>query len=301
MKLFRTVIPLLTISMVLACQPTKEKRIFNLQEAINEVVKNKNAIIGISVLTDSSIIAFHNDTLSLPLLSVLKFPVALTALNYANSSGTSLDTLFELSADDLKTNTYSPLLSRYPQQKGNIRLDSLIFYSVALSDNNANDILMKYAGGPQAVENYLKKLGFNKIHIATDEDGMHRYSELLLENKADAISISKLFRTFIQQKLFAPEYQRCLFEILTQTSTGKDKLRNGIPDNIVLGHKTGSSPRTLKGIKIADNDAGFFLLPDHRRYYICVLIHNSSENDSTNADIISNVSRLTYEYFNIEQ
>ena len=49
-------------------------------------------------------------------------------------------------------------------------------------------------------------------------------------------------------------------------------------------------------MKIADNDAGFVLLPDGRRYYIAVFVSDSYETDAVNAAIIAAVSSLVYEY-----
>ena len=44
-------------------------------------------------------------------------------------------------------NTYSPMLRLYGKRDFTIRLDSLLRYSVAESDNNACDIIMRLAGG----------------------------------------------------------------------------------------------------------------------------------------------------------
>ena len=75
-----------------------------------------------------------------------------------------------------------------------------------------------------------------------------------------------------------------------------NKLPAGLPDHAILGHKTGSSDRTPDGVKTADNDAGFVLLPDGQRYYITVLVGNSMESDSANAEIIATVSAMVYEF-----
>lgn len=64
-----------------------------------------------------------------------------------------------------------------------------------------------------------------------------------------------------------------------------------------LGHKTGSSDRTADGVRIADNDAGFVLLPDGRRYCVAVFVTDSRASDSVNAAIAAAVSRAAYEWF----
>ena len=54
-------------------------------------------------------------------------------------------------------------------------------------------------------------------------------------------------------------------------------------------------------MKIADNDAGFVLLPDGRRYYITVFVIHSMENDSVNAQIIADISQKVYKHFTAQQ
>ena len=71
-----------------------------------------------------------------------------------------------------------------------------------------------------------------------------------------------------------------------------------LPAGTVIGHKTGSSDRNDKGIKLADNDMGFVLLPDGKRYTIAVFIKNSIESDKANADIIARISKAVYDYYN---
>lgn len=78
---------------------------------------------------------------------------------------------------------------------------------------------------------------------------------------------------------------------------GRKQTEGRLPAEIVIGHKTGSSDRTDEGIRIADNDAGYVLLPDGRRYCIAVFVTESEENDAANAAIAASASRAAYEYF----
>ena len=279
-----------------ACQQQPQTANTALQEELDTYLHAQRATVGVSVLTDSTALVSRNDSLELPLLSVFKFPVALAVLHRMEQQGTPLDTVFHLTPDDLKTGTYSPLCLRFPERKADVRMDSLLAYSVSLSDNNACDVLLHYAGGPQAVEHYVRSLGITDMHISASEDDMHQQHERVYDNRATPTAVSRLFRLFLQKGLVAPVYRDYLHQILTQTSTGTNKLKAGLPDSITLGHKTGSSDRTPEGARIADNDAGFVILPDGRRYYITVLVNNSMENDSTNAAISAAVSQMVYRH-----
>lgn len=119
-------------------------------------------------------------------------------------------------------------------------------------------------------------------------------------NKARPSSVCTLFDLFLQGRLLKGEYNALLQRLLCGTTTGANKLKAGLPAEIVIGHKTGSSDRTAEGIRIADNDAGYVLLPDGRRYCIAVFVTESEENDAANAAIAAAVSRAAYEYFSSE-
>lgn len=302
MKQFYYCLPLLLLLLLCpACQDKPGDRAAGLQKGIKNYLKDKQATVGISVLTDTCTMVASNDTLRLPLMSVFKFPVAWAVLHRMEQHGTPLDTVFSLTADDLKTGTYSPLCTSHPNRTADVRMDSLLFYSVALSDNNACDILLKYAGGPKAVERYIHDLGITDISLSATEDDMHRQPSKALDNNATALAVSQMFQRFLQRDTLSTDHHNFLFRTLMATSTGNNKLRAGIPGkrHQMFGHKTGSSDRTANGMKLADNDAGFVVMPDGQRYYITVLVNNSMENDSVNAAIISTVSQMVYDLLSV--
>jgi len=135
------------------------------------------------------------------------------------------------------------------------------------------------------------------IRIAASEEEMHRGIGNQRVNKARPSSVCTLFDLFLQGRLLKGEYNALLQRLLRGTTTGANKLKAGLPASTVIGHKTGSSDRTAEGIRIADNDVGYVVLPDGRRYCIAVFVTESEENDATNAAIAASASRAAYEYF----
>ena len=288
-------LPLLLLLLCPACQNDPARK---LQKDIEAYLEDKQADVAVSVLTDTDTVIACRDTVRMPLMSVFKFPVAWAVLHRMERRDTPLDTVFRLTSDDLKTDTYSPLCMLHPDRTAEVRMDSLLYYSVALSDNNACDVLLKYAGGAKAVERFVHDLGIADISLAAGEDEMHRRPSLALDNNATAPAVSQMFRRFMQRDTLNTDHHAFLFRTLMATSTGNNKLRAGLPAvrSLRMGHKTGSSGRTADGLKLADNDAGFVVLPDGRRYYITVLVGNSMESDSANAEIIATVSAMVYEF-----
>ena len=176
-------------------------------------------------------------------------------------------------------------------------LAGLIRYSISLSDNIACDRLLDFAGGPAAVEEYLRGAGIGGFRIAASERTMHRATENQRLNTAPPSAVCELFARLLRGGLLPAEYDALLRSALGEAPTGANKLRAGLPGNVRLGHKTGSSDRTAEGVRIADNDAGYVLLPDGRSYCVAVFVTDSRETDGTNAAIAAEISRAAYECF----
>lgn len=285
-------------SMVAVCAQDEEiMSQKQLQEKITSVIADKRAVVGISVLDSSgNKVVNVNDSILFPLLSVFKFPCALAVLDKIHRENISLDSCLYVSKEQLPSDTYSPLRERYPEGGIYLSLSQLLTYSLSLSDNNACDILISWMDGIEQVQNYVRDSGFSHTYICANEAVMHVERDLQRLNKATPHDVAMMFyRCFATDWL--PVMQRYFLEqVLFQTVTGKEKLLAGVPKGIAMGHKTGSSDRAPDGKKIADNDAGFVVLPDGKCYYIAVFVCDSYESDAVNASIIATVSSLVYKY-----
>ena len=113
-------------------------------------------------------------------------------------------------------------------------------------------------------------------------------------NRATPEVMALLLDRFRHDSLFASEYRDFLWQTLCTTTTGMNKLRAGLPDGTTIGHKTGSSDRDARGVKIADNDLGYVELPDGSGYAICVYVAETALSDGETAALIAEISRLVW-------
>lgn len=268
----------------------------NLELALDKALEGHAAKVGIALRTPEGELILRNDTL-LPMMSVFKFPTALAALDRAERDRTPLATKVRVGSEWLDAGTYSPLRDSLPAEGGEVTLVDLLRYSLSLSDNIACDILLDYAGGPAAVDEYVRGLGIEDMHIEASERTMHRALENQRLNAARPAAVCELFARLLQGGLLDPGHEALLRRLLENAATGTDKLRAGLPSNVRLGHKTGTSDRTPDGVWIADNDAGYVVLPDGSTYCIAVFVAESPEERAENAAIIAEVSRTAYHYF----
>lgn len=165
---------------------------------------------------------------------------------------------------------------------------------VAESDNNAADILLAYAGGAEQTQAYLNRLGFGGIDVSVSEKEMNADIAKQYVNRASPADVVRFLKTVREGDILTPENRKFFDKIMTATVTGGDKLKAGLLQGTVFGHKTGSSSRTAEGIKIADNDAGFVILPDGRTYYIAVMVSDSRMSDRENAALAAEISAVVY-------
>jgi len=264
---------------------------------IKIITEGKKATVGVAVIFDGQDTLTVNGDYRFPTMSVYKFHQALAVLDHIHKNNLSLDTKVHVNKSDLLPDTYSPLRDERPQGNFNITLGELLKYSVLQSDNNACDILFQYLGGTEVVDKYIKGLGVNDVLISATEEKMHETPEDQYLNWTTPLAAVTLLETFMNKDLFPASYKRFLENLMIQTSTGADKLKILLPEDVVVGHKTGSSFRTDMGIKVAENDMGFVRLPNGKQYNIAIFVMNSMEDDKTTNSIIARISRIVYDYY----
>lgn len=269
----------------------------NLEAQLRQAIEGKKAEIGIAVIIDGKDTVTVNNDIHYPLMSVFKFHQALALADFMGREKQPLNTRLAISKCDLKQNTYSPLRDKYPGGGIEMSVAELLEYTLQLSDNNACDILFRYQGGTEAVDNYIHSLGITDCVITATEDEMHQDISRCYQNWSTPLAAAELLELFRKKTLFADEYKEFIYQTMVECETGKDRLVAPLQNKgITIGHKTGTGDRNAKGQQIGCNDIGFVLLPDGHSYSIAVFVKDSEESDSENSKIIAEISRIVYEY-----
>ncbi len=270
----------------------------NLNKQIREIVKNKNATVAVSILDFETNKSFSiNGNRQLPMLSVVKFHVALAVLNQVDEGKLSLDQNILIKKTDLKEDTWSPIREMFPNGNFEMPLSLLIKYTVAESDNNGCDILLELIGGPRNTENILRSKGAEGITIAVNEDQMHKGFEYMYQNVTTTNAANNLLKAFADRKILSKNSTDFLMNTMTETSTGKNKLIAKLPQTVVVAHKTGSSGKDMQGKTIAENDIGIVTLPNGKQYAISVFVADSMESEQVNTGIIADISEVVFKHF----
>lgn len=262
-------------------------------QKIRQAIQGKNATVGAAFSIDGQSFTF-NDEHRYPLMSVFKLHVAIAALQKMENECIAPDSLRFIESLQIHKDTYSPLRELYPERNFYLSYADLMRYAVSQSDNNACDILIDYLGGIDIVKDRIDKLGITNYNLTETEETMHSRISNCYNNWSTPSSTLQLLEKLYNEPILNETHTEFLKNILIETSTGKDKIKAGLPDNIALGHKTGSSDRLDDGTKIGDNDTGVIYLPNGKLCFLAIFIKDSRESDQTNAQIIADIARIIY-------
>lgn len=265
-------------------------------ERIGAIVADKPATVGVAWITDGVEHAVNNAG-DYPMMSVFKLHGAIALLRQMERCGTRPDTIIKVEAMEMMKDTYSPLLKVHPEGSFTIRLDSLLAYSIALSDNNACDIIMRMAGGTAGVNAEMRAIGLKDYAITETEATMHADPTRSYNNRSTPLSVATLFMKLYEGGILGEPYASLLKDILLSTSTGQDKIKAALGPSMTLAHKTGTGFRLPDGTLTADNDAGVITLPDGRRIYIAVLIRDSRLGSKANAALMAEIARTVIDAY----
>lgn len=269
-----------------------------LERDLRRAVHGVDAEVGVAVVREGRVIASVNGNRPMPAMSTFKFPLALAVAARLDSLGLPLSAQLEVTADDLWPDTWSPLREAHPAG-GRFSFGELLHYTVAESDNCACDRLIRELGGIGALQRYMDGLPAEGFDFRATERMFRRFEAQRL-NRATPEAMALLMDRFRHEELIAREYGDFLWRTLCETTTGADKLRAGLPEGTTIGHKTGSSDRNARGVKIADNDLGYVELSDGSGYAICVYVSETTLSDRESAALIAAVSRLVWQRLSAE-
>lgn len=269
-----------------------------LSTQIRQVIANKKADVGVSVYgIESKDSITVNGNRHYPMQSVFKFHIAMAVLNQVDKRKLSLSQKIHIKKSELLPDTWSPIRDAHPKGDVTLPLSEIIKYTVAQSDNNGCDILMRLIGGPKPINDYIHSLGIKDVAIKANEEEMHKEWDVQFLNWSTPKAVTDLLVKFYTKKVLSKESFDFLWKTMVETSTGTHRLKGQLPKGTVVGHKTGTSGTNKQGVTSAINDMGIVKLPNGKHYAIAVFVCNTRENEATNEKIISDISKLVWDYF----
>jgi beta-lactamase class A len=235
-----------------------------------------------------------------------------------------LDQMVTIQPSDLHPG--SGTLSNLFKQPGvSLSVRNLMELMLLISDNSATDIVLRLAGGPEAVTSKMRDLGISGINVSrstarlisewigadlppekdwTPDLWNKLYSALTpAQRKAAAekfnqdprdtaqpTAMADLLLKIYAKKLHKPETAELLLDIMRRCQTGDARIKGMLPPDIELAHKTGSIGGTI-------NDVGIVTLPDNAGHVVLALFVKQGTKSESSEKTIAQISRAVYDYF----
>lgn len=272
----------------------KSEQKITLKSKIENIISSKKADIGVSIIhSENEEIVEINANKHYPMLSTVKFPIALAILSKIEKGELSMNQQIFIKKEELLQNTLSPFREKFPEGNLTISIEEALNWMVIYSDNNITDILLRLIGGTESVE---KIVNDDRFIIKNNEEDMHKNWESQFVNKTTPAAFTQLLKNFSEEKIVTKANTKWLYQSMINSQTGVKRLKGKLP-NVVIAQRAGTSFTNDEGITGAINNIGIMELPTNQKIYIAVFIHNTSEEFSTGEEIIADIAKVTWEHY----
>lgn len=173
---------------------------------------------------------------------------------------------------------------------------TLIERSITRSDNHATDGLIAAVGGIGAVNRFLVQTGISGQHLdhtmatLVRDDGRINPARVVDSGTSSTPrAMIALLSAVDRGGALSPQARAVLLDTMTRTSTGRNRIRAGLPAGVLLAHKTG----TLSGVT---DDVGIVRLPDGRHLAMAIFVAGP-ENHTVQAAMIARIASALYAGF----
>lgn len=298
-----------------------------LERELQRLAPLSGGVMGVAAVhLESGRKAFLNGDEPFPMASTYKIPIAVELLRRVDEGELDLGQMLEV-----ERHHYSPgsgLLTDLIREPGlALSLRNLLEIMLLVSDNTATDLLLRQAGGGEAVTARMRHLGIEGLRVdrptlqlIADWKGLSpvpgeadrdpaRYGELLdsvPEEKAKEAErafeddprdtatprgMARLLETIWKGEALGPASTELLLDIMKRCRTGAGRLKGILPEETEVAHKTGSIGRTV-------NDVGIITLPNGAGHVlVAAFVKKSDLSDEKRERAIAEAARAAHDYF----
>ena len=298
-----------------------------LQQQIEFVAHATDGVLGVSathIETGRSVSVRGAE--SFPMASAFKVPVAVQLITMVEAGQLTLDKMITLTPQDLHPG--SGKISELLFHPGvALSVENLMEMMLVISDNSAADLMLREAGGSEAVTARMRVLGLPGIRVDRPTallisdwvgaknippeaqwnrdmwndlynkvpNGEHMQARRMqMKDPRDTATpddMTKLLVHIWRKDLFSPLNANVLLGMMERCQTGKARIKGMLPQGTDVAHKTG----TLGGVA---NDVGVITLPNGLGHVaISVFTKASNKPEDAEEKAVAEVARTVYDYF----
>ncbi|OWO93545.1 class A beta-lactamase [Rhizobium esperanzae] len=234
-----------TLALAANAQETAGEGDDNIERRLATLEKRIGGRLGVSVLDTQTSISFgYRGGETFPMCSTFKALAAGFVLARVDKGQESLDRRVTYGRDKLVD--YSPLSEKHAGADG-MTIAELCEAAVTVSDNTAGNLLLESFGGPPALTDWLRSIGDGTTRLDRTEPTLNEGRK---DDPRDTTSPDAMLDTLgnltLGSVLAEPSSDR-LIAWLVASTTGKERLRAGLPQDWKVGDKTGTGPNGSLG------------------------------------------------------
>ncbi len=205
---------------------------------LGEIEEDSRGRLGVHIIDTAAgaSTGFRNDE-RFALCSTFKLPLAAIVLREADAGRLSPDDRIRFTEDDLVP--YAPVVERN-LDRGYMTIAELAAAAQTTSDNVAANLLLELIDGPAGFTSRIRALGDDVTRLDRNEPTMNLVGPGEARDTTTPRAMASLVNTILFGALLEPESQAQLREWLFATTTGKRRLKAGLPADWRVGNKTGT-------------------------------------------------------------
>ena len=233
-----------------------------LEQRIAELADGSRGRIGVAAidLSTGQYVGVLGDQ-RFPMASTSKIAVAATFLEGVEQGRWSLTSEFPLLLPRRSAKFSSKAAPVYEGQY--MKAIDLIEIMITRSSNPATDALLRVVGGPDKVNDWMRRQGIREFSIDRDiatlvrDDGeFDPASHIDLRDSATPKAMVELLSGLYQGKYLGAESRRVILGAMSRTRTGTRRIPALMPANVRVSHKTGSLNNTSSDVGILETNDG---------------------------------------------
>ena len=272
--------------------------------------------------------ASHNGGSLFPQQSVSKLWVAVALMDAMDKGRVRLTDPVTVTPADF-TVFHQPIRAALRGGRLDTTVGELLYRAMTQSDNTANDILLRRAGGPDAVRAVLARAGVRGVRFGPGERLLQAGTAGLAWR--DAYSVGNAFYAArgalpasVRQSAFAryladpvdgaspdgiadglaklkrgelvsPASAQSLMAVMYASRTGPNRMKSGAGAGWLVAHKTGTG-QVLNGVQAGYNDVGLVTAPDGSTYAVAIMIGRTGVGLPTRMRLMGDVVRAVVDY-----
>ena len=272
----------------------QDPRDIEIQSRVAAIVAQGRGRIGVAAMDlDGGGQVLVNGDMPFPMASTAKIAVSATMLEAVEQGRLRLDQPMPMMVPVLQP--ASARSTEAPLRPGQVlTLQGLMELSITRSHNEATDGLISAVGGVQAVNAWLtskgivgQRLDHTMATLVRDDGRVNPATTVTTRTSSTPRAMLALLAAIDRGNALSPQSRAVLLDTMTRTSTGRNRIRTGLPAGTLVAHKTG----TLAGVT---DDVGIVRLPDGRHLAMVVFV-TGPEGHTAHAGLIAQIARTLYE------